>query len=150
MNMGLMTSKTYEYETPQEFFNELDREFDFGVDVCATEKNSKMEPYFTKEDDGLKQDWTAFHAVWMNPPYGREISKWVEKAYNTSQSKHDKFGTTVVCLLPAITDTAWWHDYCMKGEIRFIRGRLKFGDCKHNAPFPCAVVIFRNQGGVVK
>lgn len=138
-----MTSKSYEYETPQVFFDELDREFNFGVDVCASDDNWKCEPYFTKEDNGLKQDWTRWSVVWMNPPYGREISKWVEKAYNTAQSRHDRHGTVVVCLLPARTDTSWWHDYCMKGEIRFIRGRLTFSNLKSNAPFPCALVIFR-------
>ena len=139
MNKGMMTSKTYEYETPQDLFNKLNREFDFGVDVCATNENKKCWEYFTKTDNGLKQDWSRWNSVWMNPPYGREIAKWVKKAYETARDNQ----ATVVCLLPARTDTAWWHDYCMRGEIRFIRGRLRFSNLGINAPFPSAVVIFR-------
>ncbi len=74
----------------------------------------------------------------MNPPYGREIKKWMEKAYLESTK-----GAVVVCLVPARTDTAWWHDYAMLGKVRFIRGRLKFSGAKHSAPFPSAVVVFR-------
>jgi len=75
---------------------------------------------------------------WMNPPYGRTIGKWMRKAYESSLT-----GSTVVCLVPARTDTAWWHDYAIKGEVRFLRGRLKFGGSANSAPFPNAVVIFR-------
>lgn len=124
------------WETPQNFFDELNAEFGFEVDVCATPENAKCARYFTPEQDGLAQEWTG--TCWMNPPYGRQISKWVRKAYESAQK-----GATVVCLLPARTDTSWWHDYCMKGEIRFVRGRLKFGNASENAPFPSAVVVFR-------
>lgn len=130
------SSKTSEWETPQDFFDLLNSEFHFELDVCAKPENAKCPRYFTPEEDGLKQKWTG--VCWMNPPYGREIGRWVKKAYESAQE-----GATVVCLLPARTDTSWWHDYCMKGEIRFIRGRLKFGGAKHPAPFPSAVVIFR-------
>lgn len=132
---AMFSSKTCEWETPIEFFKALDARYYFTLDVCATRENAKCEAFFTREDDGLTQKW---HGVcWMNPPYGREIGKWVRKAYETALQ-----GATVVCLLPARTDTAWWHDYCMRGDITFIRGRLKFGGCANPAPFPSAVVVF--------
>ncbi|WP_196591936.1 DNA N-6-adenine-methyltransferase [Pectinatus frisingensis] len=130
------SSKTDEWETPWDFFEKFNAEFHFKLDVCATVQNTKCCEWFDKKLDGLKQEWPPC-ACWMNPPYGREIGKWVKKAYESSLN-----GSTVVCLLPSRTDTKWWHDYCMKGEIRFIRGRLKFGCSKNAAPFPSAVVIF--------
>lgn len=130
------SSKTDLWETPQDFFDRLDAEFHFATDVCALPSNTKCEHYFAPEQDGLQQDWTG--TCWMNPPYGREIGKWMWKAYESSMR-----GATVVCLVPARTDTAWWHDYAAKGEVRFIRGRLKFGGHTNSAPFPSAVVIFR-------
>lgn len=136
MNKGLLSFKTVEYETPQDFFDPLDGEFSFDLDVCATAENAKCSRFFTKEQDGLAQTWTG--SCWMNPPYGRQIGKWLKKAYESAQA-----GATVVCLIPSRTETRYWHDYCMKGEIRFVRGRLKFGGLKINAPFPSAVVIFR-------
>jgi phage N-6-adenine-methyltransferase len=136
---ALFTSKTANWETPQEFFRQLDAEFGFEIDVCAVFENAKCQRYFFPEIDGLQQEWEG--VCWMNPPYGREIKKWIQKAYESSLK-----GATVVCLLPARTDTSWWHDYCMKGEIRFIRGRLKFSGSKNSAPFPSAVVIFRGRG----
>lgn len=138
INKGLFTSNTDLWETPQDFFDRLNKEFNFELDVCATDENAKCEEYFTEETDGLKQEWTG--VCWMNPPYGRQIGKWVKKAYESSLN-----GATVVCLLPARTDTRWWHDYCMKGEIRLVKGRLKFGDSKNSAPFPSAVVVFGKQ-----
>lgn len=137
MNTDLMfSSKTDMWETPQAFFDALNDEFKFDVDVCALPQNAKVEKYYTPEQDGLSQVWRG--VCWMNPPYGREIGGWVKKAYDSA-----KDGATVVCLLPSRTDTKWWHDYCMRGEIRFIRGRLRFGDAKASAPFPSAVVVFR-------
>lgn len=133
---GMMSSNTDLWETPQDFFDELDREFHFELDVCATAENRKCRKFFTKVEDGLSQEWKGI--CWMNPPYGREIGKWVQKAYESSLK-----GATVVCLIPARTDTKWFHDYCIHGEIRFIRGRLKFGNSNNSAPFPSAVVIFR-------
>lgn len=138
LNKGLFTSNTDLWATPQDLFDKLNEEFNFQLDVCADENNHKCDRYFTKEVDGLKQKW--FGTCWMNPPYGREISKWIKKAYETSLA-----GATVVCLLPSRTDTKWWHEYCMKGEIRFIKGRLKFGDSKNAAPFPSAVIVFGKQ-----
>lgn len=131
------SSKHKDWETPQPLFDLLDNEFLFTLDVCATDKTAKCENYFTPEDDGLAQEWEG-HRCWMNPPYGDEISAWIEKAYRAAQHK----GTLVVCLLPARTDTSWWWDYCRHGQIRFLRGRLKFGGAEHSAPFPSAVVVF--------
>ena len=135
----MFTSKTDEWETPQDFFDELNQEFNFELDVCALPSNAKVTRYYSPAEDGLAQEWTG--VCWMNPPYGRQIGKWIEKAYRESQN-----GAIVVCLLPSRTDTRWWHDYCMKGEIRFIKGRLKFGGSKNSAPFPSAVVIFEGKG----
>ena len=135
INKAVLSSNTCEWETPQLFFDALNAEYHFDVDVCATENNAKCERYYTKEQDGLSQQWKG--VCWMNPPYGREIGKWMRKAYESSL-----YGATVVCLVPARTDTAWWHDYAMKGEVEFVRGRLKFGGSKANAPFPSAIVTF--------
>jgi len=128
-----------DWETPQDFFDKLNEEFCFDLDVCATDQNAKCNQYYTVEDDGLKQQWLG--TCWMNPPYGREIKKWMEKAHKESLR-----GATVVCLVPSRTDTAWWHDHAVHGDIRFLRGRLKFGGHKNSAPFPSAVVIFRPPG----
>ncbi|KKN17796.1 hypothetical protein LCGC14_0962190 [marine sediment metagenome] len=137
-------SGQYCWETPQDFFDKLNKEFNFTLDPCCTKENAKTDIYFIEEDDGLNKSWKG-HTVFMNPPYGNKISKWVKKAYEESQK-----GVLVVCLLPARTDTRWWWDYCMKGEIRFIKGRLKFkgrntkGELvNYPATFPSAVVIFR-------
>ncbi|MEV2910660.1 DNA N-6-adenine-methyltransferase [Paenibacillus larvae] len=138
MNKVHYSSKTDMWETPQYLFDDLNVEFGFELDVCALPENAKCKRYFTPSEDGLKQEWKG--VCWMNPPYGRQISKWIQKAYESSLE-----GATVVGLVPSRTDTKWWHDYCMKGEIRFIKGRLKFGGSPHNAPFPNAVVIFRGR-----
>ena len=126
-----------DWETPQDIFNELNSEFGFTLDVCASIDNAKCASFYTIADDGLVQDWSG-DVCWMNPPYGRSIGAWMEKAYTES-----KAGAAVVCLIPSRTDTRWWHDYAMKGEVRFIRGRLRFSGHKNNAPFPSAVIIFR-------
>ncbi|MFC1839807.1 DNA N-6-adenine-methyltransferase [Thermodesulfobacteriota bacterium] len=135
------SSMSVEWATPQGLFDELNEEFQFTLDPCATDENAKCKNYFTLEEDGLKQDWSN-ETVFMNPPYGRVISLWMKKAYEASLK-----GATVVCLPPARTDTAWWHNYAMKGEIYLIRGRLKFGDAKNSAPFPSAIVVFRPPEG---
>ena len=132
------SSKTDMWATPQKFFDKYNEKYRFTLDPCATSDNAKCPIYFTEADDGLKQQWTG--SVWMNPPYGREIIKWMKKAYESSLQ-----GATVVCLVPSRTDTKWWHDYAMKGEIEFIKGRLKFGDAKNSAPFPSAVVVFKGK-----
>ena len=135
-------SEKMDWETPQDFFDEMNAEFNFDLDVCATDDNAKCDYWLTEREDGLKEKWHEYLRppviCWMNPPYAREIGKWMKKAYEESQR-----GCTVVCLVPSRTDTAWWHDYAMKAdEIRYIRGRLKFKGAKHSAPFPSAVVIF--------
>lgn len=138
INEGLMSSDSYDWGTPQEFFNKVDQEFGFTLDVCASSWNAKCERFFSIEDDGLNQEWSD--VVWMNPPYGKDIAKWMSKAVLAWRG-----GVTVVCLVPARTDTKWWHDYAMLGEVRFLRGRLKFeredgpGDA---APFPSALIVY--------
>lgn len=134
------SSKTNEWATPQDLFNSLNEEFGFTLDPCATPANAKCPKFFTIQEDGLSRDWDG--VVFMNPPYGREIGKWVQKAFESSLN-----GATVVCLVPSRTDTKWWHEYAMKGEIRFLKGRLRFGEGTANAPFPSAVVVFRQKGG---
>lgn len=132
------SSASDDWATPQNFFDALDQEFGFTLDVCASASNAKCPNYFTRGVDGLSQRWGR-ERCWMNPPYGREIKAWMRKAVEASRR-----GALVVCLVPARTDTAWWHDYAVQAdEIRFVRGRLRFGDAKHAAPFPSAVVIFR-------
>lgn len=133
------SSKTDLWATPQYFFDLVNAEFGFNLDVCASIENAKCADYFSVEVNGLSQEWIG--VCWMNPPYGRQIGAWMRKAYESSTK-----GATVVCLVPARTDTRWWHDYAIKGEIRFIKGRLKFGDSKNSAPFPSALVIFRGKG----
>jgi phage N-6-adenine-methyltransferase len=128
-------STNKDWETPDEIFIPLDKEFGFTLDVCADMDNTKCALFISKERNGLKQDWNG--TCWMNPPFG-DKKLWVKKAYQESQK-----GATVVCLLPCRTNTNWWHDYCMKGEIRFIRGRPKFKGAKHGLPQPLAIVIFR-------
>ena len=136
---ALMSSKSNEWETPHEFFNLLDAEFHFNLDPCATDENKKCDKYYTIADDGISKNWEGYR-VFCNPPYGRELPKWVEKAYEESR----KPKTLVVMLIPARTDTRWFHDYIYgKAEIRFIRGRLRFSGATENAPFPSMVVVFR-------
>ena len=139
MNTATMfSSKKHDWETPDEFFTELNKEFNFTLDVCAHKHNAKLPRYFSPEENGLKQDWSK-ERCYMNPPYGREIEKWVKKAYEES-----KKGALVVALLPARTDTRWFHRYVYKkAEIRFIKGRLKFKGAKHSAPFPSMLAIWR-------
>jgi site-specific DNA-methyltransferase (adenine-specific) len=119
------------------FFNQLNKEFNFTLDPCANENNHKCNKYYTKEQDGLKQNWEG-EIVFCNPPYGKEIKDWVKKSYLESKKQN----TTVVLLIPARTDTAYFHDYIYnKAEIRFLKGRLKFGDSKNSAPFPSMIVV---------
>jgi phage N-6-adenine-methyltransferase len=130
------SSATDEWETPRPLFEELDRIFGgFTLDPCATSNNAKCPHFFTRLDDGLTQPWTG--KVFMNPPYGRVIGKWVKKAWEESLT-----GTLVVCLLPARVDTRWWHDYARKGHVYFLQGRLRFGSARNSAPFPSAIVTF--------
>jgi len=126
-----------DWATPQAAFDLLNDEFHFTLDPCATPHNAKCSRFFTQAEDGLSQDWKT-EMVFMNPPYGRAIGRWMGKAHSAAQQ-----GATVVCLVPARTDTRWWHEFAMRGELRFLRGRLKFGGAHNSAPFPSAIVVFR-------
>jgi site-specific DNA-methyltransferase (adenine-specific) len=132
----LKPAETDVWATPVWLFEALNREFGFTLDPCSDGSNAKCEVFFTPTENGLLRDWGT-HTVFMNPPYS-EIADWMRKAYGAAQE-----GATVVCLIPSRTDTSWWHEFVMKGEIRFIRGRLKFGDAKNSAPFPSAIIVFR-------
>jgi site-specific DNA-methyltransferase (adenine-specific) len=138
------SSASCEHPTPQWLFDALDREFGFTLDPCATAENAKCKRYFTKADDGLKQSWDG-ETVFMNPPYGRAIGKWMRKAYEATRGH-----AIVVCLVPARTDTEWWHNHAMRGEVRLLKGRLKFGGAKSSAPFPSAVVVLTPVGFSLK
>lgn len=146
MNTELMfSSKSNEWSTPQHIFDELNREFHFTLDPCCTHENAKCEKYYTIEDDGLKQDWSG-EKVFCNPPYGKELKKWVKKCYEESQKEN----TLVVMLIPSRTDTKYFHDYIYKKDrtkIRFIKGRLKFGGSKNSAPFPSMIVVYGDVCG---
>jgi site-specific DNA-methyltransferase (adenine-specific) len=138
INNALFTSNSDEWATPQDTFDKLNCEFHFDLDPCATAENHKTDSYFTAEQDGLDQNWGG-HRVFCNPPYS-EIDKWVEKAYRESRQDH----TIVVLLIPARTDTRYFHNFIYnRAEIRFAKGRLKFGQSKNSAPFPSMIVIFR-------
>lgn len=142
INKGLFSSNSNEWSTPTDFYKELDSEFHFNLDPCCTYENAKCERHYTIDDDGLTQKWGEEEAgtrVFCNPPYGRKIGKWVKKCYEES-----RYCEVVVMLIPARTDTSYFHDYIYHKakEIRFIRGRLHFNDSKQGAPFPSMVVIF--------
>jgi phage N-6-adenine-methyltransferase len=142
MNTEVMfSSKSDEWETPQDLFNKLSSEYGgFTLDVCATEQNKKCEKYFDKKINGLEQSWQG-EICWMNPPYGKEIGKWVKKAHEESLTGN----CVVFALLPARTDTRWFHDYIYKNHaFTLLKGRLKFGGSKNSAPFPSMIVIFRD------
>ncbi len=138
LTSGLTSSNTDEWATPQDLFNTLDATFHFTLDPCATPENAKCAKFYTKDQDGLKQDWGG-EVIWCNPPYGREIGKWIQKC-----AEHRG---VAVMLIPARTDTRWWHSYIDKNpdaHVYFIKGRLKFGDGKNPAPFPSAIVVYTN------
>ncbi len=137
----LMSSSQTEYETPDDFFECWNRRFKFTMDVCATQNNTKCETYITPEMDALTQTWDG-KTCWMNPPYGREIGKWVKKACD----EWEQGDCTVVALLPSRTDTKWWHEYIMDAcEVHFVVGRIKFLGGEHPAPFPSAVVVWHSR-----
>ena len=138
----MFSSKGGKWSTPHDFFKKLDWRFGpFDLDACATPDNAKCKTFFTEEEDGLKKSWQG-HTVFVNPPYGRGIDAWIKKGYEEAQDPDTK----VVMLIPARTDTKYWHDYVMKAEmVFFIKGRLKFGDSENSAPFPSAVVVFTKR-----
>lgn len=134
----LYSSRSEEWYTPQPFFDKLNEEFHFTLDPCATKENTKCAKFFTKEQDGLTKSW-ANEIVFMNPPYGRDIKYWMEKAYKESLG-----GAVVVCLIHARTDTRWFWDWVIDKakEIRFIKGRIRFGGLPNSSPFPSLVVVY--------
>ena len=141
LTKGLFSSTTDLWATPQAFFDQLNAEFHFTLDPCATPENAKCRKFFTIEDDGLRQSWGGY-CVFCNPPYGRAIGQWVRKCYEESL----KPDTVVVMLIPARTDTSYFHDYIYhKAELRFIRGRLHFNEAPQGAPFPSMVVVYNNS-----
>lgn len=144
INAALLSSDSDDWETPADFFNLLDRIFHFKLDACASAHNMKCETHFTKEEDGLSQAWHTHKRVWLNPPYGRGIERWMEKAYRESLN-----GCIVVCVVPHRSDTTWWHDWVKnKALVTPVRKRLKFRnpikcpDGSGNSVFPSAVVIY--------
>lgn len=139
---ALFSSQNPNWPTPQELFDELDGKFHFTLDPCADDLNHKCDKYYTEEQDGLAQDW-AGEVVFCNPPYGRVIGRWVEKAFREVYAGQCR---KAVLLLPARTDTKWFHDFIYhRAEIHFIRGRIRFDGAAYNAPFPSMVVIFRGE-----
>ena len=139
MDRIIFSRESDEWSTPQDLFDKLNEEFKFTLDPCATAENAKCKRYFTAEQNGLLQDWGGGETVFCNPPYSK-ISKWVEKAYREGH----KDGTVVCLLIPARTDTKYFHRFILhRSEIRFLKGRLKFSGAQYNAPFPSMVVIFR-------
>jgi site-specific DNA-methyltransferase (adenine-specific) len=138
---ALYSSRSEEWPTPQAFFDELDTEFKFTLDPCATPQSAKCPTHFTRSQDGLAQDWGC-HRVFCNPPYGRGMREWARKCYQAAQN-----GALVVLLAHARTDTRWFHDWVYgKAELRFVRGRLRFGDGGQSAPFPSLVAVYRPDG----
>lgn len=145
---GMRSSLDDTWTTPKQFFDELNKEFGFTLDAAALQKSTLVPDNWYGPDhpnpsrrDAFKCLWTADAKgghIWLNPPYGRVIGNWMAKA-----NREAAIGSTVVCLVPARTDTKWWHNYCIQHEVRFIKGRLKFGDGKNSAPFPSAVVVMR-------
>ncbi|MGH7605317.1 MAG: DNA N-6-adenine-methyltransferase [Gemmatimonadaceae bacterium] len=133
-------SDSCEWATPQDLFDALSERFGgFTLDPCATAENAKCAAYFTRAQDGLAQIWTG--RVWCNPPYGRAIGHWLRKGWESVQ---DGTAELVVCLVPSRTDASWWHEHAAKGEVEFLRGRLRFGGAENGAPFGSALVVFRN------
>jgi phage N-6-adenine-methyltransferase len=153
INKALFSSKNIEWETPQELFDELNKEFDFNTDICASPDNYKCDNFFTEKENSLSFDWgeSIYNGkrlrIFLNPPYGRTIEEWVSKAWKHSHQ------CLVVCLLPARTDTKWWSIFWDRKnhkpkegcQVRFLQGRLKFKNAKNSAPFPSAIVIFDNR-----
>lgn len=138
MTKGLTSTGNIVAETPKYLFDKISSIFNFSLDVCALPENAKCENYYTPKDDGLSKPWRG--GVWCNPPYGREISSWVKKAYEESQKEYNSF---VLMLLPARTDTKWWWEYVQgKATLFFIKGRVKFGDHNVGAPFPSVLALY--------
>lgn len=141
MNKVLFSSERMDWETPNELFLELNKEFSFTLDAASSHENAKCERHYTEKEDGLSQNWGG-ETVWCNPPYGKELPKWIKKCAEEGKKKN----TTVVMLIPARTDTRAFHEYIYgKSEIRFLRGRVKFVGAKNSAPFPSMIVVFKGE-----
>jgi len=129
------SSRRIDWSTPDDLFADLNAIFHFDLDACACPSNAKCARFYTVDEDALSQRWNG--TVWMNPPYGRQIGAFMKKAFEESL-----LGSTVVSLVPSRTDTSWWHRYVKRGQVVFLRGRLRFGGAETSAPFPSAIVIF--------
>jgi phage N-6-adenine-methyltransferase len=141
---GKFDSNRQDWETPKELFDTVDAEFHFTLDAAASENNKKVKKFISAEQDAMTLSWGK-NVCWLNPPYGKghKLSAWVKKAYQESLT-----GATTVMLIPARTNTNWFHDYCLKhGEVRFVRGRPKFGGADHGLPQPLCFIIFRGKHG---
>lgn len=148
LNKSLFSSNNDDWETPNTLFNSIDRQYHFVADLAASPKNAKCKQFFAKSDNALLQDWSQYSgSKWLNPPYGRQIGKWVKKAYESSKENSDP----IVMLLPARTDTRYWHDYIFgKASVEFIKGRIKFehdGASIGTAPFPSAIIVYNSKSG---
>ena len=132
------SSRDMTWATPRQWFDYLNLEFRFTLDPCCHPDTAKCKKVFTPAEDGLKQNWGG-ERVFMNPPYGKDLPRWMKKAYEESRDNE----ALVVCFVPARVDTDWWHRYAAKGEIRFPKGRVKFEGATSAAPFPVAIVIYR-------
>ena len=137
----MVSSKSNEWETPQPLFDSLNREFNFTLDPCATKETAKCDCFYTIEDNGLSKSWEN-EIVFMNPPYGGHTNEWIKKAYEES-----KRNSIIVCLIVSATDRSYWHDiiFPYANQIRFLRGRLKFGKSKFSAPFASAIIVFGKE-----
>jgi site-specific DNA-methyltransferase (adenine-specific) len=136
----LASSQSSEWTTPPTLFAKLNARYGpFTLDPCATPENALCEHYYTRAENGLTQSWTG--KVFLNPPYGRGLSNWLRKTWESVTTGE---ADLVCCLLPARTDTSWWHEWVVRGEVEFLSGRLHFGGAQNGAPFPSAVVVFRN------
>ena len=134
-------SKNQSWETPDDLFEKINQEFKFTRDVCASKENTKCSIFWTEEDSCLDKSWDGVN--WMNPPY-KDMKKFIKKAYD------ERKNSITVCLIPARTNTKWWHEYCMNGEVYFICGRPKFKGCIHGLPQPLALVVFGKESGIMK
>lgn len=142
------SSKKHDRGTPWDFFDVVNEEFELDLDVCANDFNAKLPRFISPEQDAFKVDWNG--RCWMNPPYGREIGKWMERAFR--QAAYNPRCEIICCLVPSRTDTVWWHQWVMQRayQVRFIKGRLVFDEEPASAPFPSALVIYRNMYAITK
>ena len=144
---GMMSSDRQDWATPPDFIRKVEKKIGrkFDLDVCAYDHTAKAPKWFTEKDDALTKEWSA-PLCWMNPPYGRALPIWLKYAYDQSQ----KHNNTIICLVPARTDTAWFHDIATKGTIVLLRGRINFeqeGEKAGSPAFPSMIVVFNDKSG---